>query len=70
MMKKYFIEKKEKRIVNDRLFGQVEQWNVVETVEYPDETSWENAKRQIGIPDVCWLIQGDISWTAYVEYEK
>ena len=70
MMKKYFIEKKEKRIVNNRLFGQVERWDVIETIEYPDEDAWKNAKQQIGIPDVGWLIQGDIFWTAYVEYEK
>lgn len=66
-MKKYFIEQKKRTIVDHPLFKQVEKWDVVEKVEYPTENEWKVAMESIGIPDVCWLTRGDISWTACVE---
>ena len=70
MMKRYFIEKSQKSIANHPLFGDVENWKIIETVEYPDSATWESAMKQIGIPNVCWLIKEDVAWKAYVEYVK
>lgn len=64
-MAKYFIETKKKTNVTDKLFGLVERWDVIKTIEYPSENEWRTAIKKIGIPDVCWLIQDDIMFKAY-----
>ncbi len=68
-MERYFIEKQQKSVVTDELFGEVERLDVIETSEYSDRESWEKAKQQLEIPHVCWVEKGDLLLKAYVKYE-